>query len=235
MSRAIYSDSDSSTSISDIFGDGPLFTAPLNIETTTSLDYPRVALAPFLDPAGATPSYRYDLVQSVEAPPPVIVSGHGLQSDEHPQDLTFTGFYSAMDNPNYPPPASYTGNVGIDDLPHPTTGIAGHYASGDQTQDGGHHIPIGPGPPRLEYYPPMTPDLNNDDLLGHMPLVDDVAGPSQRSPSPMHSRMSDDENEDLKRLASQYLNNADSYVSDIRVRRRRSGGREISMVLEIDD
>ncbi|KAH9964130.1 hypothetical protein BC827DRAFT_1375028 [Russula dissimulans] len=229
MSQTIYNDT--YTSISDLFGDGPLFTAPL--ETTTGLHYPRVSLPPFLGLSGATPGYRYDLVQSVESPPPVIVSGHGLRSDEHPQDLTFTGPYSAMDNPNYPPLASYTSNVGIDDLPHPTTGLAGHYE--DQTQDGGHHIPIGPGPPRLEYYSPMTPDLNNDDLLGHMPLVDNVAGPSQRSPSPMRSRMSDDENEDLKRLASQYLNNADSYVSDIRVRRRRSGGRKISIILEIDD
>jgi len=231
MSQTIYSDTH--TSISDLFGDGPLFTAPL--ETTTGLDYPRVSLAPFrvLGPSGATPSYQYDLVQSIESPPPLVVSGHGFRSDEDPQGLSLTGPYSAMGNPNYPPPVSYTGNVGIDDLPHPTTGLAGHH--GDQTHDNRHHIPIGPGPPRLEYYSPMTPDLNNDDPLGHMPLVDNVAGPSLRSPSPMRSRMSDDENENLKRLATQYLNNPDSYVSDIRVRRRRSGGREISVILEIDD
>jgi len=231
MSQTIYNDS--STSISDVFRDGPLFTAPLNFETTTSLDHPRLSLVPFLGPAGAAPGYQYGPVQNDEFPPAIGVPGHGLRSDEHPQDLTFTGPYSAMDNPNYPLPASYTGNVGIDDLPHLTTGLAGHY--GDQTQDGGHHIPMIPGPPRLEYYVPMAPDLNNDDPLGHMPLVDNVAVPSPRSPSPVPSRMSDDENEGLKRLASQYLNNPDSYVNDIRVRRRRSGGREISIILEIDD
>jgi len=45
--------------------------------------------------------------------------------------------------------------------------------------------------------------------------------------------MSDDE--DLKRLASQYLNNPDSYVNDLHASRGRSGGRKISIMLEIDD
>ena len=66
MSQTIYSDSFTPGPITDPFGDGPLFTAPLDIEKTTSLDYPRAALAPFLDPAGATPGYRYGLVQDVE-------------------------------------------------------------------------------------------------------------------------------------------------------------------------
>ncbi|KAH9964127.1 hypothetical protein BC827DRAFT_51484 [Russula dissimulans] len=150
MSQTIYNDT--YTSISDLFGDGPLFTAPL--ETTTGLDHPRVALAPFFGPSSATPGYRYDLVQSVESPPPFVVSGHGFRSDEDAQGLSLAGPYSAMNDPNYPPPVSYTSNVGIGNLPHPTTGLAGHY--GDRIQDGGHHIPIGPGPPRLEYYSPMT-------------------------------------------------------------------------------
>jgi len=47
--------------------------------------------------------------------------------------------------------------------------------------------------------------------------------------------MSDDENEDLKRLASQYLNNPGSYISDLRMRRRLSGGRKILILLEIDE
>jgi len=69
-----------------------------------------------------------------------------------------------------------------------------------------------------------------------MPLVDSVAGPpSPRSPSPLRSRVWDDEDEDLKRLASQYLNNPGSFVNDFRVRRRRSGGRKILITLEIDD
>ena len=51
----------------------------------------------------------------------------------------------------------------------------------------------------------------------------------------MRQRMWDDEDEDLKRLASQYLNNPGSYVNHIRVRRRRSGGRKVLIMLEIDD
>ena len=66
-----------------------------------------------------------------------------------------------------------------------------------------------------------------------MPLLDNVAGPTSERPIPVPSRMSDDE--DLKRLASQYLNNPDSYVNDLHVSRGRSGGRKISIMLEIDD
>jgi len=77
--------------------------------------------------------------------------------------------------------------------------------------------------------------MNNDDPLGHMPLVDNVASPSRTSPSPVRSRMWDDEDGDLKRLASQYLNSPGSYVNDFRVRRRRSGGRKVMILLEIDD
>jgi len=80
-----------------------------------------------------------------------------------------------MGNPNYPPPAPHTGNVAVDDLPHLTTvscfhtafmlflltvdflkGLAELEHRGDQTHDGRHHIPVGPGPPRLEYYAPMA-------------------------------------------------------------------------------
>ncbi|KAH9964133.1 hypothetical protein BC827DRAFT_1154125 [Russula dissimulans] len=136
-----------------------------------------------------------------------------------------------MDNPNYPPPVPYTGNMGVDDLPDPTTGLAEHHE--DQTHDGRHHIPISPRPPQLEYYATMTPDLNNDSTLGHMALFEDVAGPTREGCSPMPSGMSD--NEALKRLASQYLNNPGSYVSDLHVSHGCSGGRKISIILEIDD
>jgi len=47
--------------------------------------------------------------------------------------------------------------------------------------------------------------------------------------------MWDDEDEDLKRLASQYLRNPRSNVNHLHVSRGRSGGRKISIVLEIDD
>jgi len=47
--------------------------------------------------------------------------------------------------------------------------------------------------------------------------------------------MSDLDHEDLKSLAGQYLDNPGSYVKDFRARRRRSGGRKVLIVLEIDD
>jgi len=49
----------------------------------------------------------------------------------------------------------------------------------------------------------------------------------------MPPRTPDDE--DLKRLVSQYLNDPGSYVNDLHVSRGRSGGRKISIILEIDD
>jgi len=51
----------------------------------------------------------------------------------------------------------------------------------------------------------------------------------------MHSRTSDSDDEDLKSRASHYLNNPGSYVYDLRVRRCRSGGRKVLILLEIDD
>jgi len=69
--------------------------------------------------------------------------------------------------------------------------------------------------------------------MGHVPLLDNVAGPTRERPIPMPSRMWDDEG--LKRLASQYLNNPGSYVNDLHVSRGRSGGRKIVIMLEIDD
>jgi len=43
------------------------------------------------------------------------------------------------------------------------------------------------------------------------------------------------DDEGLKRLASQYLNNPGSYVNDLHVSRGRFGGRKIVIMLEIDD
>ena len=68
--------------------------------------------------------------------------------------------------------------------------------------------------------------------MGHVPLLDNVAGPTRERPGTMHSRMSDD---DLKRLISQYLNSPGSYVNDLHVSRDRSGVRKVSVVFEIDD
>jgi len=230
MSHTIYSDSFTSISDSDHFKDGHLFTAPLDIETTS---YPHVALAPFLGPAaGATPGFQYGLVQGVESPaPPLVISGHnGLWSDGYTQGLNLPGPYPTMDNFNYPPPASYPHNVGVDDLPHPTPGLAEYH--GDRTHDARYYIPIAPGPLQIESYAPMAPlqELTDDDDVGHVPVLDNVAGPTQERPGPMPS-----DDEGLKRLISQYLNNPGSYVDDLHVSRGRSGGRKISITLEIDN
>jgi len=223
------------TSISDSFGDAPLFTAPLDVESI-NLDHRHYALSPFpnfVGPAGATPGYQYGLVQSVKLPPTIGVPSHNLRSDELPQSLDLTGPYSAMDHPNSSLPAPSTGTVGGIDPPHPTTDLAEHH--GDQAHDGGYHTLIGLGPPQLEYHAPVVPGLNNDDPLVRMFLLDNIAGPPQGGPSPVRSRILDGESEDLKRLASQYLNNPRSYFNDFRVRRRLSGGREVLILLEIDD
>jgi len=224
MSPTIYNDP--FTSIPDFLGDASLFTTPSDIEST-NLDH---ALPPFsnlIGPARATPGYQYGLLQNVELLPAIDVSGHGLLSDEHPQGLNITGTYATMDNLNTPPPVPYTGNVGFDDQPRPITDLAEH--RGNQTHDSRDHILIAPGPPQLE------PELIDDEHVGHVPILDNVPGPSQRSPSPVPSRLWDEEDEDLKHLASQYLNSPASYVRDIRMRRHRFGGRKISIILEVDD
>jgi len=128
---------------------------------------------------------------------------------------------------------SYTGNVVHDSLPVPhttTTPLTGHH--GDPTHYGGHHVPIAPGPPQLEYYAPAHPDLPNDPL-GYVPVQDNAAEPSQGNPNPINFGMSDDE--DLKRLASRYLNNRGAHVDELLVRRRLQGGRRVLISLEIDD
>ncbi|KAH9964128.1 hypothetical protein BC827DRAFT_51530 [Russula dissimulans] len=114
-------------SISDFFGDAPLFTAPLDIESI-NLDHRHYALPPFpnfVGLAGATPGDQYGLVQSAELPPAIGIPSHNLCSDELPQSLNLTGPYSAMDHPNYSLPAPSTGTVGGIDPPHPTTNIMG--------------------------------------------------------------------------------------------------------------
>jgi len=241
MSHIIYNDSFTGTSpISDFSGDGPLFIAPSNIETSI-FDYPHYALQPFppylADSTGAIPGYQYDVMQNIEFPHLMDDPGHGSWSDELSQGhrVDLAGPYSALNHPYNQTLAPYTSNAGHDGPTQAHPGLAEHHW--DQTHHGGHHMPVLPGSPRLEYHALVAPlqDLNNDDPLGHMPLADNVVVPSPRSPSPVRSRMLDDENEGLKRLASRYLNNPGSYISDLRVRRRRSGGRKILILLEIDD
>ena len=51
----------------------------------------------------------------------------------------------------------------------------------------------------------------------------------------VHSGMSVTENLLKKNLASHYLHNPDSRVSDLRTRRSRSGAVKVLILLEIDD
>jgi len=224
----------STSPISDSPRNGPLFIAPSNI----TFDYPLYALQPLPPyPAGSTgaiPGHQYDVVQNVEFSPLMGSSGHGSWSNEHPQGHRVDLALNHLHNQALVP---YTSNVGHDDQTYPTTGLAEH--RGDQTHHGNHHMPVVLGSPQLEYHAPVAPvhDLNNDDPQGYMPLVDSVAGPSRRSPRLVRSGMWDDVDEDLKRLASRYLNNsqAGSYVNEFRMRRRRSGGRKVSITFETDD
>jgi hypothetical protein len=41
--------------------------------------------------------------------------------------------------------------------------------------------------------------------------------------------------EDIKRLASQYLHSPDAHVDKLRVKRSRSGGFKVMIILEIND
>ncbi|KAH9969795.1 hypothetical protein BC827DRAFT_1162840 [Russula dissimulans] len=171
------------------------------------------------------------LMQSLEFSPLMTGPEHqGLRSNEHPPTA---GPYQAANHPNYHHPISYAGNMVHDSLPVPhttTTLLTGH--SGDPTHHGGHHVLIAPGPPQLGYYAPAHPDLPNGPL-GYVPVQDNAAEPFQGNPNPIDFGMSDDE--DLKRLASRYLNNHGAHVDKLLVRRRFQGDRTVLILLEIDD
>jgi hypothetical protein len=121
-------------------------------------------------------------------------------------------------------------------------------------------IPSVPGPPLLGQYapaipvshsvlPPSTPfprvhiqpflsrfslqEVTNDGPPSHVPLPQNIAGPSQGNYSVVHSRMS--AAEDLKNVASHYLHNPGSHVDKLRMRRSRSGAVQVLILLEIDD
>jgi len=175
-----------------------------------------------------TSTLSHGPVQSVEFPPFMGPGGpgHGLWSNEHPPTA---GPYFDM---NYPPQASYTGTTGHDSLPRSAiTQLVDH--RGNQTNHDDYQVPIAPGPLQHEYYAPVPPEVPSDDPLGYVPIPDNIAGPSQGNPNPPHFGMSDDE--DLKRLASRYLNNNGAHVEKLLVRRRFPGGRRVLILLEIDD
>ena len=75
-------------------------------------------------------------------------------------------------------------------------------------------------------------------LLDHCPPSraphpDYAAGPSEGNFGSVHSGMS--LAEDLKRLASQYLSSPGSQVDKLRMRRSRSGGLKVLILLEVED
>jgi hypothetical protein len=67
----------------------------------------------------------------------------------------------------------------------------------------------------------------------HAPHPDYAAGPSEGNFGSVHSGMS--VAEDLKRLASQYLSSPGSHVDKLRMRRSRSGGLKVLILLEVED
>ncbi len=75
----------------------------------------------------------------------------------------------------------------------------------------------------------------NNSPTGHIPLQENVAGPSRGNPSLVHSGISNTGTEDVKTLASRYLHNPCSHVNDLRVRRSRSGAVKVLILLEIDE
>jgi len=195
-------------SFTDSTGDQRLYTYPSTIQVET-------------------PTFSHGTVQNVEFLPLMGGTGRGFWSNEHPPTA---GPHFDM---NYPPQPSYTSTTGHDSLPHTITQLAEHCR--DQTNHDNYHVPIAPGAQalQLEYYAPVTPEVPSDDPLGYVPIPDNVAGSSQGNPNSIHSGMLD--NEDLKHLASCYLNNHSAHVDKLLVRRRFPGGRRVLIVLEIDD
>jgi len=206
MSQVIYRDS-----FTDSVGDQRHYTYTSTMETSTLSHSPQA-------------------MPSVEFPHLMGGPSHGLWSNEHPANADP---YSvpAMNPQNYPSQASYTSTTGHDSLPHAVTQLAEYH--GNETNHEDYQVPIAPGPLQLEYYAPVAPEVPSNDPLGYAPIPDNVAGPSQGNPNPTHSAMSDDE--DLKRLASRYLNNHGAHVEKLLVRRRSPGGRRVLIVLEVDD
>jgi len=175
-----------------------------------------------------TPTLGHGPGQGVEFPLFMDGPDDGPWSNEHPPTA---GPYSAMNPPNHPSQASYISTTGYDTLPHAITQLAGHREN--QTNHDDYQVPAASGPLQLEYLAPLAPEVPSNDPLGYAPVPDNVAGPSQGAPNPIHSGMSDDE--DLKRLASRYLNNHRAHVDKLVVGHRFPRGRTVLILLEIDD
>jgi len=75
--------------------------------------------------------------------------------------------------------------------------------------------------------------MPNDATIGPAALSHNIAGPSGANLGPVHSELPPAE--DLKRIATHYLQSPDSHVDKLRMRRSRSGGFKVLILLEVDN
>ncbi|KAI0299812.1 hypothetical protein BC826DRAFT_714082 [Russula brevipes] len=193
-------------------------------------------------PPPHAPRYQYGPtgIQNVEGPPPIGDPDHQLGSYGPYEHLTagadFTGANPAcqavcptMGHVNYGPsgPPECCGSQ---------THRPIHWHPTPETT---HYIPVTPSHTQPEYSDsaPVAPpqEFPNDGALtgSCVPLPHNAAGPSRGGLAPGHPGISTDE--DLKRLARQYLLSFGSRVDKLRMRRSRSGALKVLILLEIED
>ncbi|KAI0301968.1 hypothetical protein BC826DRAFT_986367 [Russula brevipes] len=181
-----------------------------------------------------TSHYQYDSVQNLEVPTLLgCPNQESWRSERPPPDFTRHGPVSHV---NHAPPAICPG-MGYDDPPNLTTMSLADYR-GHENHRGGHttprftpHVPVAPDPARLECSdlvvpPPWVP---NNGPLNFAPLPHNGAG--DRGSVLLGNSAA----EDLKRLAGHYLHSPGSQVDKLRMRRSRSGGLKVLIMLEIGD
>ncbi|KAH8992387.1 hypothetical protein EDB92DRAFT_1945188 [Lactarius akahatsu] len=149
--------------------------------------------------------------------------------------------YASSYHGHWPPyhDTQYRGNLWYGSLPPPAD------LEGQRTYQGnpnvGYPAPgcsqymhVPDGPPRGECYIPPIHDLANDGVRDRPPPMTDMADPfSMNVPNYDPPRTS--ATEDLKRLASRYLQNPDSRLDAFRMGPSPSGGRlRMMIVLDID-
>ncbi|KAI0247083.1 hypothetical protein BJV78DRAFT_1355724 [Lactifluus subvellereus] len=174
--------------------------------------------------------------------PPSIGLDPEFWSNDSERQLRTSSYHAS-----YGPPAQGTasGNMAHDDLQPPVIGPAEQHAL--QGNEGvGHHgpppgvvkhvsnLPIAPGPPRLGYctLPPHLQEMPYNGATGAAPQPPNDAGTSQGILAQVPSGMS--AMEDLKQLASRYLNNPDSHVDEVHVARCRPSGRvKVTILLDM--
>ncbi|KAI0281408.1 hypothetical protein BGY98DRAFT_1094890 [Russula aff. rugulosa BPL654] len=161
---------------------------------------------------------------------------HEVWSNEHLPGIDSAGPYPAVNHVDALPPTRYTSTIGNEDPPRVNIGFGQRQLDANHPTPGGitQYIPTDLGPPPLEQYAPAIPEVPNNYPTSNIPLPHNVAGPSQGDLGLVHSGMSVTENL-KKNLASHYLHNPGSRVSDLRTRRSRSGAVKVLILLEIDD